>query len=170
MSRIIVKNATSGKKLLWRHIKIKKSLDDICHTLELEIPAGERAKIHRHEKIEARYENSLVKDSGGRRRVATVMVDEITAGADVSKHSVMIMGRSPARDIVDSAWGGDNDGFLLNNTLYRITKHICGKFKIACGIIPKDQGDITEPVAVFPGRTKAPGQNLLPRRTARALY
>jgi hypothetical protein len=79
MSRIKV--ITNGGELLWRHIGIKKSLDDICHTLTLEIPPSERGKIHKHDKIEVRYENSLVKDSGGRRRVTTVMVDEITSSA-----------------------------------------------------------------------------------------
>jgi prophage tail gpP-like protein len=161
MSRIIVVNASNGKELLWRHINIKKSLDDICHTLELEIPAGERGKVRKHEKIEVRYENSLVKDSGGRRRTATVIVDEIASSADVSKHSVLVIGRSPARDIVDSSWGGDDDGFLLNNTLYQITKHICDKFKIACGIIPNDRGDITDPVTVFSWENESPWTKLI---------
>ncbi|MDR0376565.1 MAG: hypothetical protein LBH70_02105 [Spirochaetaceae bacterium] len=161
MSRIIVINTANGKELLWRHINIKKSLDDICHTLELEIPASERTKIRKHEKIEVRYENNLVKDSSGRRRVATVMVDEITASADVSKHGVLVIGRSPARDIVDSTWGGDNDGLLLNNTLYQITKHICDKFKITCGIIPKDQGDITGPVTIFTWENESPWSKLI---------
>jgi prophage tail gpP-like protein len=89
------------------------------------------------------------------------MVDEITASADISRHSVTVIGRSPARDIVDSAWGGDNDGFPLNNTLYQITKHICDKFKITCGIIPKDQGDITEPVTVFSWENESPWSKLI---------
>jgi len=114
MSRIIVKNATSGNELLWRNIKIKKSLDEICHTLELEIPASERTKVHKHERIEVRYENSFVRDSGGKRLVTTVLIDEITAGADVEKHSVMVIGRSPARDIIDSTWSG----LLVNMSLF----------------------------------------------------
>jgi prophage tail gpP-like protein len=161
MSRIIVQNAETGKELLWRHIRVKKSLDDICHALELEIPAAERTKVHKHEKVEVRYENSLVKDSGGRRRVTTVMVDEITAGADISKHSVRVMGRSPARDIIDSTWGGDNDGRRLGNTLFEITNHICGKFGITCGIIPGNQGDITSPVTIFSWENESPWSKLV---------
>jgi prophage tail gpP-like protein len=159
MSRIIVKNGNT--ELLWRHIKIKKSLDDICHTLELEISASERQKVHKHEKIEVRYENDLVKDSGGRRRVTTVMADEITASADVFGHSVLVIGRSPARDIIDSTWGGDNDGSLSNNTLYQITKHICDKFEITCGIIPKDRGAITGPVPIFSWENESPWSKLI---------
>jgi prophage tail gpP-like protein len=157
MSRIIVKNATSGRELLWRHIGIKKSLDDICHTLELEIPAGERTRVHKHEKIEVRYENPHVKDSGGKRLVTTVLVDEIAAGADISKHSLLVMGRSPARDIIDSTWSGT----LLNQTLFEITKTICGKFGITCVIIPTDRGDLTSKVAVFMWEDESPWTKLV---------
>jgi prophage tail gpP-like protein len=157
MSRIIVENATSGRELLWRHIKIKKSLGDICHTLELEIPASERAKVHKHEKIEVRYENDLVKDSGGRRRVTTVRVDEITAGADVSKHSVLVIGRSPARDIIDSTWSD----LLINMTLYEVTKNICDKFGIVCTNIPTDRGDPTAKVAIFSWENESPWTKLI---------
>jgi prophage tail gpP-like protein len=157
MSRIIVKNAVSGAELLWRHIKIKKSLDNICHTLELEIPPGERTKVHKHDTIEVRYENPLVKDSGGERRVTTVLIDEITASADVSKHSLLVIGRSPARDIIDSTWSG----FLLNMTLYEITKNICDKFRIACTNIPADRGDPTIPVTCFTWENESPWIKLI---------
>jgi prophage tail gpP-like protein len=157
MSRIIVKNATTGRELLWRHISIKKSLDNICHTLELEIPASERGKIHKHEKIEVRYENSLVKDSDGRRRVTTVMVDEITADADVSRHGVLVIGRSPARDIIDSTW----EGTLMNMTLYEIAKNICDTFGITCTNIPVNRGDPTKQAAMFSWENESPWTKLV---------
>jgi prophage tail gpP-like protein len=157
MSRIIVNNASSNTELLWRRIKIRKSLDDICHTLELEIPAGERTKIHKHEEIEVRYENALVKDSGGRRRVTTVRVDEITAGADGSGHSLLVLGRSPARDIIDSTWSG----LLLNMTLFEVTKNICDKFGIACTNIPTNIGDPTVKVAIFSWENESPWTKLI---------
>lgn len=161
MSRIIVKNTTSDRELLWRHINIKKSLDNICHTLELEIPASERSKVHKHEKIEVRYEKSVVTTSGGKPRVTTVMVDEIIAGADAAKHSVLVMGRSPARDIIDSTWGGGDDGSLSNNTLYQITKHICNKFGITCVNIPKDKGDPTTEIKTFAWQNESPWTKLI---------
>jgi prophage tail gpP-like protein len=161
MSRIIVKNVTTGAKLLWRHITIKKSLDNICHALELEIPASERTKVHKHDKIEVRYENSLVNDSGGKRRAATVMVDEITAGVDVSKYRVTVLGRSPARDIVDSTWGGGDDGRLENETLRQITQHICGKFGITCDSFPPNKPDPTGPVPVFSWQNESPWTKLI---------
>ncbi|MDR1250183.1 MAG: hypothetical protein LBK63_12890 [Treponema sp.] len=157
MSRLIVKNATSGAELLWRHIVIKKSLDNICHTLELELPSSERSKVRKHEKIEVRYENPHVKDSGGRRLVTTVMVDEITASADVAKHSFLVMGRSPARDIIDSTWGG----FLMDMTLYEITKNIGDKFGIPCVNIPANRGDPTSRVAIFSWENESPWTKLI---------
>jgi prophage tail gpP-like protein len=156
MSRLIVKNATSDTELLWRHINIKKSLDDICHTLELEIPAGERVKVHKHDKIEVRCENPLVKHSSGKPRVTTVMVDEITATADVTKHSVLVIGRSPARDIIDSTWTQP----LANMTLYEVTKNICDKFGIDCIHIPTGS-DTTEKVPVFSWQNESPWTKLI---------
>jgi len=157
MSRIIVKNATSGNELLWRNIKIKKSLDEICHTLELEIPASERTKVHKHERIEVRYENSFVRDSGGKRLVTTVLIDEITAGADVEKHSVMVIGRSPARDIIDSTWSG----LLVNMSLFEVTKNIADKFRINCNNIPTNRGDPTEKVNFFSWENESPWTKLI---------
>jgi prophage tail gpP-like protein len=157
MSRLIVKNATSGTELLWRHINIKKSLDNICHTLELEIPSSERSKAHKHDKIEVRYENPHIKDSSGKRLVTTVMVDEITASADVSKHSVLVIGRSPARDIIDSAWTAS----LLDMTLYEIIKNICEKFGIACSNIPTNRGDPTAKAQIFSWDNESPWAKLI---------
>ena len=157
MSKIIVKNTTSGNELLWRHIRIKKSLDNICHTLELEIPASERAKVHKHDKIEVRYENSFVRDSGGKRLVTTVLIDEITTSADVTKHNVLVIGRSPARDIIDSTWSG----LLINMTLYEVTKNIADKFGITCTNIPTNRGDLTKNIYAFSWENESPWMKLI---------
>jgi len=163
MSRVVVKNATGGNELLWRNIKIKKSLDDICHTLELEIPASERTKVRKHERIEVRYENSFVRDSGGKRLVTTVLVDEITASADSAKHSVMVIGRSPARDIIDSTWTYPQmgDEWLIKRTLYEVTKVIADKFKITCINIPINRGDPTKPINYFSWDNESPWTKLI---------
>jgi prophage tail gpP-like protein len=160
MSRIIVENISTGRQLLWRHINIKKSLDHICHTLELEIPSSERTKVHRHEKIEVRCENPVVKTSGGKPRVTTVMVDEVTAVADISKNSITVLGRSPARDIIDSAWKGEWKGERTEITLYQIAKGICDKFGIACTHFPKDR-DPTAGVPAFSWNNESPWTKLI---------
>jgi prophage tail gpP-like protein len=157
MSRISVKNITVGKELLWRRINIRKSLDDICHTFEAEIHSGERPHVRRHDKIEVRYENALVKDSDGKRRVTTVLIDEITAGVDITRHSLIIIGRSPARDIIDSSW----DGTLTDMTLREIVKEINGKFGIACDTFPVGQPDPTAAVPSFTWENESPWTKLV---------
>jgi prophage tail gpP-like protein len=138
MFEVFVKNATTGQRLLWRFIKVRKSLDEICHSLELEIPSSERLKVKRHHKLEVRCFNRLVNDSNGEHRVTTVLVDQITASADPGKHSVMVYARSPARDIIDSAWSDYEDPSFLDydptRTLEKIANDITFPFFEARGI------------------------------------
>jgi len=161
MSKVIVNNVTTGKELLWRSIKIRKSLDEICHTLELEIPPSERLKVNRHNRLEVRCKNDLVNDSNGLRRVTTVLVDEVTASADVSKHSVTVIGRSPARDIIDSSWSDYDDNYDYNDRkLGEIAQHIGGKFNIDCIVFPTDQPDSSEIVEYFAFENESPWTKL----------
>ena len=162
MSRIIVKNVTGGSELLWRHIKIKKSLDNICHTLELEIPASERTKVHKHDRITVRYVNSIVREPYG--LATTVLIDEITASADVSKHSVMVIGRSPARDIIDSTWTDTR----MDMTLLELLRDIAGRFGIDkrdCSFLPNptndDDYDPTKEVGFFNWQNESPWMKLV---------
>jgi len=157
MFKIIVNNLTTGRELLWRSIKIRKSLDEICHTLELEIPTTERLKVGRHNRLEVRGVNNLVKDSGGKRRVTTVLVDEIKSNADVTKNSLMVVGRSPARDIIDSTWTEDYG----EQTLREVTKKIGGKFGIICDTFPTDQPDPTKDVDAFSITNESPWTKLI---------
>jgi len=157
MFKIIVNNLTTGKELLWRSIKIRKSLDEICHTLELEIPTTERSKVGRHNRLEVRGVNNLVKDSGGKRRVTTVLVDEVTSGADVKKNSLMVIGRSPARDIIDSTWSDT----CSDMTLREITRYIGKKFNIICDTFPPDQPDPTDPVYALEWENESPWTKLI---------
>ena len=162
MSRIIVNNVTKNKELLWLRVKIKKSLDDICHTLELEIPAGERAKVNRHDRIQVRVDNPLITERGGVDTVTTVMVDEITAIADAASHRVTVIGRSPARDIIDSTWTDtlwstdDNEW-----TLASIAKKIAGEFRINCTWFPSDRPDPTSTVNFLAWQAESPWAKLL---------
>ena len=162
MFKVFVKNASTGNELLWRSVKIKKSLDDICHILELEIPPSERLKVKRHHRLEIRCRNKLVNDSNGERRVSTVLVDEITASADTDKHSVTVIGRSPARDIIDSTWSNNfiNDGKKDDLTLRDIIKIIGKKFNIQCDSFPTNEADPTEIVSCFDFENESPWTKL----------
>jgi len=157
MSEIIVTNVTRGRELLWRKIKINKSLDNICHTLELEIPKEERLNVGKHDKIDVRYKNNLIKDSDGRRLVTTVLVDEVTASVDISKHSYQILGRSPARDIIDSTWSG----MLADMTLGELLKEIGKTFNITCATFPTDKPDPTTIVRGFSWENESPWAKLI---------
>ena len=162
MSKVIVINATRRRELLWRRVKVRKSLDDICHTLELEIPSSERENVRKHDKIEIRCENPLFSESARKPRVTTVRVDEVTAGADVSKHSVVVIGRSPARDIIDSTW---TDSFWPSAespmTLADIVKEIAAKFSITSSWFPADQSDPTSAVGWFAWQNESPWAKLV---------
>jgi prophage tail gpP-like protein len=157
MSRIIVKNASTGAELVWRHVTIKKSLDEICHTLTVELSASESGKVKKHHKIEVRFANPYIKDSGGARRVTTVLVDEITVHADIQKHGITVVGRSPARDIIDSTWSDD----CADQTLGQITEYIGGKFGIACDTFPTNKPDPTENVSSFSWENESPWTKLI---------
>jgi prophage tail gpP-like protein len=166
MSKVIVYNVTTEQELLWRSIKIRKSLDEICHTLELEIPPSERTKIKRHNRLQVIYENSLDIDFHGRRCVTTVLVDEITFSADITKHSLMVIGRSPARDIIDSTWSDWDDPFFTANdpdrTLKMIVRQIAGKFNIKCDTF-RHEGvdDPTDKVPFFEFENESPWTKLI---------
>ena len=168
MFKPFIKNVTTGQELLWRSIKLRKSLDEICHTLELEVPPSERQKVRRHHRLEICCRNSLVNDSGGERLVSTVLIDEITSTADVDKHIITIIGRSPARDIIDSTWSdydyedGEKGFDYEDSTLRALVRHIAGKFGITCVTFPTNQpDDPTDPVRRFAFENESPWAKLM---------
>jgi prophage tail gpP-like protein len=87
----------------------------------------------------------------GGRRVTTVLVDEIRAQADGQNHRLTVLGRSPARDIIDSTWTYD----YKDLTLKALTHEIGGKFGISCETFPKDS-DPTHLVPAFSLQGESP--------------
>ncbi|MDR1318191.1 MAG: hypothetical protein LBJ90_01080, partial [Treponema sp.] len=175
-SKVIVLASPSGgggfQELVWRKIKIRKSLDEICHSMELEVPASERNKIRKHDKVEVRCYNRYIsesEDNDKKRRVTTVMVDEITDVTDTNRKGLLVVGRSPARDVIDSAW---SDLVLHQQSLERIANDIVSPFLDAAGIekfkfegrphvtrMPTD-GPETDPVHSFSWDYESPWQKL----------
>jgi hypothetical protein len=88
----------------------------------------------------------------GGRRVTAVFADEITADAGISRHSVTVIGRSPAHDIIDSLWSGS----LAGMTLREITRTIGGKFGIVCDTFPVNKPDPTATVKGFGWENESP--------------
>jgi prophage tail gpP-like protein len=162
-SSIIIRAKPAGGKtfreLVWRKVKIKKSLDEICHSLELELPVSERHKIHKHDTVEVRYYNQYISESeqnNKMRRVTTVLVDEITDVTDIKQKSLTVIGRSPARDIIDSSWPDTIKG----QTLEELTLRIAKKFDILVARFPKD-GPKTWPVNSFSWEDESPWTKLV---------
>jgi prophage tail gpP-like protein len=160
-SKVIVQAAPSGgggfQELVWKKIKIRKSLDEICHYMELEIPAGERNKIHKHDKVEVRYLNELIRDSDHRRRLTTVMIDEITDVTDTAQKGLLIIGRSPARDIIDSTWGGM---ILGQQNLEAVANKVAEPFGVTVQRMPTNSPE-TGPVFSFSWENESPWQKLI---------
>jgi prophage tail gpP-like protein len=163
MSKVIVKNATTGQELLWLSVKIKKSLDEICHTLELEIPLSELRKVRKHHKLEVRCQNELDVSFGGERCVTTVLVDEVTPGADTDKYGITVVGRSPARDIIDSAWTDDfsRSEDFRERTLREVTQAVGDKFGVICDSFPTNRPDPTDTVHEFLITNESPWPKLI---------
>lgn len=175
-SKVIVRAAPAGgggfQDLVWRKVKVRKSLDEICHSLELELPASERNKIHKHDKVEVRLHSPFVTpddNADGTKRLTTVMVDEVTDVADTARRGLMVVGRSPARDIIDSSW---SDMVLLQQNLEQVANMIANPFLEAVGIkavdeeknhvqrMPTDSPE-TGPVFSFSWSNESPWQKLM---------
>jgi prophage tail gpP-like protein len=175
MYKIIVKAAAPGEEfhqLVWRKIKVRKSLDEICHYMELETPASERSKIHKHDKVEVRVHSEYVTPNDnpdGTKRLTTVMVDAVTDVTDTAQRGLLIIGRSPARDIIDSTWSSQ---VLHQQSLETIAKTIANPFLEANGIEKADSdgnhvqrmptnSPETKPVFSFSWESESPWQKLI---------
>jgi prophage tail gpP-like protein len=163
-SKVVIQAAPSGggvfQKLTWRKIKVRKSLDEICHYMELELPVSERHKIHKHDKIEVRLFSpyiTLEENKDQTRRVTTIMADEITDSTDAAQKGLMIIGRSPARDIIDSTWSGTISG---QQNLEYVAGKVAEPFGIKVQRMPTDSPE-TGPVSSFSWENESPWQKLI---------
>lgn len=160
MSKIVVNAAPAGtrnfKPLVWNKIQITKSLDEICHSLTLELPVSQRTNIAVHDKVEVRFYNKYITHNNGNLRVTTVLIDEITDTTDSGRKYITVLGRSPARDIIDSAWTGKAGG----SDLLTVAKSIAGQFDIIVDHLPRGQNN-TETVSSFEWDCESPWTKLL---------
>ncbi|ERF61845.1 hypothetical protein HMPREF0860_1030 [Treponema socranskii subsp. socranskii VPI DR56BR1116 = ATCC 35536] len=160
MSKIVVNAAPAGtrnfKPLVWNRIQITKSLDEICHSLTLELPVSQRTNIAVHDTVEVRFYNKYITHNNGNLRVTTVLIDEITDTTDNGRKYITVLGRSPARDIIDSAWTGKAGG----SDLLTVAKSIAGHFDIIVDHLPRGQNN-TETVSSFEWDCESPWTKLL---------
>ena len=82
MSKIVINVVSAGSEkrtiLQWKRVQIKKSLDEICHSLTLELPVSQKGLLKVHDTIEVRFYNKYITSNDGNLRVTTVRIDEIT--------------------------------------------------------------------------------------------
>lgn len=159
MSKIVIRVASPGsdafQPLIWNNVQITKSLDEICHSLTLELPVSQKSLVHKHDTIEVRFYNKYITHNDGNLRVTTVKVDEITDTTDGSRKYITVLGRSPARDIIDSAWTGSASGNLLE-----IISSVAKTFGITVHHLPRGQNN-TETVSSFGWNCESPWTHLL---------
>ncbi len=160
MSKVVVLASPAGedkfRELLWQDITIRKSLDDICHSLELTLPVSQRQLVHKHDCIMVYYYNRHITNTGNRQLVTTVYVDEIRDTSD-SRKTVSLAGRSPARDIIDSTWSESFDG---SPDFLTILKSIARKFNISVKNFAEGGND-TQAVSGFSIENESPWTKIL---------
>ena len=83
---VAVWNAKTRKyvNVSWKRVMVRKSLDEICHYAEVEIPASERSLFHKHGIFQVRYLSQYITEGRdsyagryGFHPVTTVYIDEI---------------------------------------------------------------------------------------------
>lgn len=158
MSSIVIKVTPAGggsaRTLTWKRVKIKKSLDEICHSLELELPKAEQKNVHKHDKIIVWYNSPLLPQ---RRRITTVLLDEVGGNVEGGSQTVLCTGRSVARDIIDSQWSGT---IKESPDLLTVTKTVAKPFEIEVIHMPTNQNG-TKPVHSFSWESESPWVKLL---------
>lgn len=160
MSKIVIRVAYPGsdafQPLIWNNVQITKSLDEICHSLTLELPVSQKKLLHVHDKIEVRFYNKYIThNESNSLRVTTVLIDEITDNTDSGRKYITVLARSPARDIIDSTWTGAASGDLL-----AVITAIADKFDITVHHLPRGQNN-TETVSSFEWDCESPWTKLL---------
>lgn len=160
MSKIVINVIPAGvgskTTLQWNRVQIKKSLDEICHSLTLELPVSQKGLLNVHDTIEVRFYNKYITSNYGNLRVTTVRIDEITDTTDSGRKTITVLGRSPARDIIDSSWSDETK----SATLLKVVETIASKFDITVHHLPRGV-DYTETIPALTWNCESPWTQLL---------
>ena len=64
MSEVAVSVWNSVKKeyedITWKRVMVRKSLDEICHYAEVEIPESERSRVKKHAIMQVRFISEFI--------------------------------------------------------------------------------------------------------------
>lgn len=155
IQRVTIINVTKNKTINFLSLNIRKSIDEICHYVDIKIPFSERIKINKHDKIKIMYYCEYFTKSKTR-PITTLLVDEITTTINQSSKSVSVIARSPARDIVDSSYSDT----ISSMSLLNVVKQIAQKFNVAAEHYPT-KVDASPPVDSFNFENESPWSKLL---------
>ncbi len=139
-------------QLPWTRVYFRKSLDEICHYLEIETDPAERRRIKAHDQVQIRLHNGYVD-----RAVTTGLIDNIESESFSRKKVMKITARSAARDLIDSTW---SDTIEDPHSLLWIVSYIAKPFNISVFHIPKAP-DKTKLVQSFAWENESPWQKLI---------
>ena len=152
MSKVSVYVDKKKTLLNWVRVYVRKSLDEICHYMEIRLPKSERAKIEKHQHIAVYYANSLVE-----RNLTMGYIDNISLDSTAKEETLIVTARTAARDIIDSSWSDE----IRNKTLLGVTSYVANPFDIDVTCMPTNEGDFTSLISTFGWENESPWQKLI---------
>jgi prophage tail gpP-like protein len=161
-ARVVItpRDGSSAFSPRWTRVYVRKSLDEICSYIEIETSPLDRPRIKTHDGIQVRYSNDYMRtrlDPLQRERpVATGFIDEIDLEISAKRRSLVINGRSAARDIIDSTWSGS----ISNAALLAVVKEVSKPFSVKVWHMPTTN-DGTKLVTDFSWENESPWQKLI---------
>jgi len=137
----------------WTSLVGRKSLDELCHYIEIETDVADRKRIAKHMKFGIYYSRTVNKGlSIVRKPVLTGLVDNVDLESSSKRSSFKFNGRSAARNIVDSKWSDTIKG----KTLFGVVKAIGSKFGIECAMLGTGRTDTTAVIEEFAFENESP--------------
>lgn len=115
-------------RIKFHSLTIKKSIDEICHSAEITCPLSELKKVKRHNKI---FIKALMDWNKEERAVTYILADDISATLNSREKRMTIVGRSYARDIIDSIDSGRIEAAKLTHVVDKIAQKYNSDIKVS---------------------------------------
>lgn len=120
--RVYAKSDNSKTNLIkFYSLTVRKSIDEICQSAEIHCPLSEFKKVQKHDKI---FIKAVMDWNNEERAFCYILVDSIAATLNNNEKSMTIIGRSYARDLVDSV----DTGMINGGTLVQLVQRVASKY------------------------------------------
>lgn len=117
-----------NNRIKFHSLTIKKSIDEICHSAEIICPLSELKKVKRHNKI---FIKALMDWNKEERAITYILVDDVSATLNSREKRMTIVGRSYARDIIDSIDSGRIEAAKLTQVVDKIAQKYNSDIKVS---------------------------------------